>query len=218
MQHVVAVLVIALAGLPALLLPRVLDRLGLQVLNGVGRGCWLAAGLACGVAAFALLRRNATVRFLETLQHEIAHAVAALLLGGRPVSLAAYRGIGSTRVELRGPLVATRSFLVTVAPYWFSPVVLVPVAAALVMPGRGGLWLGLTACALGIGLAVPVSQISLAQPDLRRYAVVPPLAAAAWLWSALAVITLTVVSTGAVRTVPGLYLAGWRMIAGVFLW
>ena len=218
MQTVVTAFVIALAGLPALLLPHVLDRLGLQVINGVGHGCWLGAGLVAGALVLVLVRHHASVRFLATLQHEITHASAALLLGGRPVSLAAYRGSGSTRVELRGPLVAPRAFLVTIAPYWFSPIVLVPVVAALVLRSRDGLGLGVNACALGLGLAVPVSQISPGQPDLRHYALVPPLVAAAWLWSALAVITMTVVSSGTVSTVPGLYVAGFRAFAGLFPW
>lgn len=177
---------------------------------------WLAGGLGVGIVLGFALRRLPRVSFLDTLQHELSHMVVALLLGAFPRSLSAEHGVGgNVRYELRGPLRGTRAFFIGIAPYWFSPLVLMAVVLSLVLPGRPGPPLGATACLLGISLALPLAQIHLQQPDLKRHGRVPSLVAALWLWGGLFAMTLGLARSGEIDSIWSAYRIAARVLSSL---
>lgn len=207
-------LLVAAAGLPALLLLDRLELLALGVVNGHPRPVATAAGLALALLLFAVSSQLPGFRFASTLQHELSHLVAAVALGARPRRLeASAAGGGRTEIELGGPLPRLRGFLVAIAPYWFSPLLGTALSVAVsVSPNAWGRFGG--AVVLGWALWAPLAQTSLDQPDLRRYGVVTPLVASLWLWAAAATCGLAVLSSGRFATVTSVYRSGWATFVG----
>ena len=121
MQYVFVALIVLALGLPALQLPTTLGALAADCVAREPRALWAAGGLVAGLLASLWLRRSARMRFLTTLLHELSHLAVGLLLGTSPRSLSAGEQAGLFQYELRGPVPKLRAFFITVAPYWFSP-------------------------------------------------------------------------------------------------
>ncbi len=183
--------VVIFAGMPAVLAPATAGRLFSRALARHPEDLWVLGGALLGAIAYALARRTQRGRFVDTLQHELTHTMAALLLGASPTAVAAKTNEGVTSYRLSGPLAAVRSFLIGISPYWLSPIVLPPLLLAGLVRPRGA-WLGVVAAFVGVGLTAPLTQIDPRQSDLRRHVVVVAIAAALWLWTATTVVSLIV--------------------------
>ncbi|MBI4638940.1 MAG: M50 family metallopeptidase [Candidatus Rokubacteria bacterium] len=122
------------------------------------------AFLAGAIVAFGLVARGVSFPFLGTLTHELVHAFAACLLGGRVEELWATRNRG-------GYVVLTVSDrLVSLAPYVVPLLALASSVLALVL--RDPLHLVAVAAA-GFAYAIylddTIAALRVDQPDLRRF-------------------------------------------------
>ncbi len=210
------VIVVAL-GVPVLCAPLLAHDLGRLLAHAQVRTLCVLGGLVFGLAAPFALRRVAVAQWLGTLQHEIAHLCVALLLGASPKSLQVSHRGGEVQYTLSPDWHLPRRFLIAIAPYVWSPLLLVPAVLALLVPTLHGVGLALTALALGCGLGLPLAQIHPRQTDLTQFGFLPPVLAALWLWSAQGVCLLLVLLHGSVRWLPGGVVAGWHALAGVAL-
>ena len=137
----------------------------------------LMTGLVLGAAGFCLvwrywLSRWAWWRALDTLEHELAHMLAAWSVGGRLVSLQVQAsGCGSVRWEgARG------QWWVALAPYWVpTPLIfgLLFLGKPILAQGLAWSWAGwLQAVAWGALLALHAistwRETSTQQPDLQQ--------------------------------------------------
>ena len=213
MQHLITVVLVIFLGLPALVLPAAVQDLFRETMYGNLRARWLLAGLLVGFLAFHFLRRSRRARFLRVLLHEHAHLMMALLLGCSPRSISAGEDAGLFQYEFGGPLPKVRAFFITIAPYWisllfFSPLILFPIL------NPNGLTRGLLAVLLGLSLALPLGEIHPRQTDLKNYALVPPILASLWLWSATFVLSVAVANSGSIRSVGRVYGIVWKLVTG----
>lgn len=213
-QHVVTLVVVMLAGLPALGLVGAVDRAVVAAASGTSGPSWLVGGAAAGAMAVLALRRHRRLRFALTLQHELAHAAAAVALGAAPCALQASPGAGRMQYQIDGPLRSTRMFLITVAPYWYSPLLVLPALILLAGPPGTAAPAAATGVVLGAALAAPLTQLGWGQPDLRRYLWVPAVAAAVWLWAATAAVALTLALDGLPAAVAA-WADGWSVLLEV---
>ncbi|MCP4655578.1 MAG: hypothetical protein GY856_09190 [bacterium] len=216
LERLIVAVLIAAVGLPALELVDVGTRLVVGTLHVQGRSPWIFTGLVAGAVTFLQLRQNPRIRFLDTLQHELTHVAAALVLGASPQSVSAMRGSGLTHFELGGPARWARQFLISIAPYCVSPVLLLPVTLAWALPGYERIVLLLVAGLFGFALVLPVAQLNLRQTDLRRYGLVPPLVAGLWVWAATFVCTIELLAAESIRAVPRAYETAWYHLVGMF--
>lgn len=176
---------------------------------GLNVGIGVAAGAVVGI----LGRSVQGLRFLDTLCHELSHASWAFLAGGSVNSLHATAGSGGhTHFVLPATFRGLRSFLVTIAPYWFCPVLPIGVLALVALEPVRGDGLVLAGGLFGFVLIQPLLQWHIAQPDLRAYGVVAPLAVAAWLWTAVLTAGLATVTTGNTRGLRTVYVASCRVV------
>lgn len=215
LERLIVAVLIAAVGLPAIELIDAGSRLIVGMLHVQGRNPWIFMGLVAGAVTFLQLRQNPRIRFLDTLQHELTHVVAALVLGASPKSVSAMRGSGLTHFELGGPARWSRHFLISIAPYCVSPVLVLPVALAWVLRDYERITLLLLAGLFGFALVLPVAQLNLRQSDLRRYGLVPPLVAALWVWAATLVCTLELLGAESMRAVPRAYETAWNHLFGM---
>jgi len=215
LERTLVAVLIAAVGLPAVELVGVGMRLIVGMLHVQGRNPWIFTGLVAGAITFLQLRQNPRIRFLDTLQHEMTHVIAALVVGASPKSVSAMRGSGITHFELGGPARWARQFLITIAPYCISPILVLPVALAWALPGYERIPLLLLAGLFGIALVLPVAQLSPRQPDLRRYGLVPPLVAALWIWAATLVCTIELLDAESLRAIPRAYETAWYHLVGM---
>ena len=123
--------------------------------------------LAIGVLSYFLVwnvwLRHSNLTWLSTLEHELVHAIFALLTGNRPVSL---------RVTLRsGGLFQYRgspNFLIAVSPY-FTPLGTIVVLAATAFVTVKYLWFRYAAVGVTLGFHVTstLNEVHAGQTDLR---------------------------------------------------
>lgn len=216
LSHLVTVAILLVAGLPTLTSVGFGARFIAQLTNLNPTTTWLGAGIVAGLATLFATRSIDKVIFLNNLQHELAHVAMALLLGALPRSLRAdLVSGGEIQYQIRGPLRAPRMFLITLAPYVFSPLIVLPLLLSLATQPRPGLWLGVLGWLLGVALGLPLAQLHPRQPDLKRYAVIPPVIAALWMWSTVAVITIPVTARASLAPVPQAYAAGWAILVNL---
>lgn len=180
-----------------------------QGMFGNDRASWLLGGLLLGMMSLHWIRRFQRVQFLRVLLHEHAHLMLALLLGSSPRALSAGEEAGLFQYELTGPLPKVRAFFITIAPYWISPLLFSPLVLFPILRPDPGWSRGLLALLLGLSLALPLGEIHQKQPDLRRYGILPPIAAALWLWAATFVLSVSVADSGTLRAVARVYSATW---------
>jgi len=216
--EVLATLAIVLVlGAPVLCAPLLVHELVRLVVREHLRALCVLGGLVLGLSLPFGLRRTAAVRWLDTLQHELAHLCFALLLGASPKSLQVSHRGGEVAYTMSAQWLLPRKFLITIAPYVWSPLLVVPVALAFLVPSLHGVGLALTALALGCGLALPLAQVHPRQTDLKRYGFWPAVAGARWLWSAQATGRVLLLLHGSLGWLPGGIASGWHALAAFTL-
>lgn len=204
---------VLVVGAPALLLPETLRDLLRRSLSDHQPSAWLLFGLLMGFVANHLLRRGQRFRFLKVWMHEHAHLMMALLLGTAPSSLSAGEESGLFRYRLGGFLPTARAFLITIAPYWISPLLFSPVLLLLIFdPSTNAVRFPL-GILLGLALALPPGEIHPRQTDLKRYGLVLPIVAAGWLWAGTVTLSLWVVVGDSLRAAPRAYVATWELVS-----
>jgi len=213
-QHLISAVLVLVLGLPALGMPSTVRNLYVQGMLDNDHASWLLGGLLVGMFSLHWLRRLKRVQFLQVLLHEHAHLMLALLLGSSPRSLSAGEEAGLFQYELRGPLPKVRTFFITIAPYWISPLLFSPLILFPILRPEPGWSRGLLALLLGLSLALPLGEIHQKQPDLRRYGLLPPIVAALWLWAATFVVSVAVANAGTLRAVARVYSAAWGEAVG----
>lgn len=211
MQLVVVVVLLVLIGLPALLLPTAVVDLLREALAGGSTARLVLAGGVIALAAWAGLRAAAWFRFFAAFQHETSHLIFALLMGGSPVGFRSWRGGGRLDYELGGAVTKARRFVIAIAPYWFSPLVLAPLVLIAILPRQSGLALVVLAATAVLALVLAVTQVDTRQPDLRLHGVTVSTLVALWLWAALVVVVLAVLEVGTLRVIPHLYSTAWSL-------
>jgi hypothetical protein len=175
----------------------------------------IVLGCAGGAAAGVLGRWVPGLRFLDTLCHELSHATWAFLVGGSVDSLhASANDGGHTRSVLPRSFQSLRAFLVTIAPYWFCPLIpLVVVWLLAVEPLRGDALLA-SAAAFGFLIVQPLLQWGVGQSDLRAYRFIAPIAVAGCLLTGVFTLGLGALAAGGSRGFQAVYVASFRT-AGV---
>jgi Peptidase M50B-like len=174
--------------------------------------------IVAGLAAFGLLRllrRGGTrpMHWLYTLEHELTHALFALLTFNRITRLSAARGSGETEYEGRA------NWLISLAPYFFPTFCVLPlVALHLAVPAAKTWLLGLLGITLGLHLHGTAQELHRAQPDLHRHGL---LASVCILPGAMALALLVVLAAVpgqwqlAVNAAWGTAQEVWRWVVGI---
>jgi hypothetical protein len=190
-----AVVLVVLAGIPAILVGDVLTRLAQQLIAGRHHAILATSGIVCGAIVYRTLCRYSG-EFWSTTHHELAHACMVTLVGGAPKRLLVDGASGRVNWSLpKGPLAAGRSFLVQIAPYCVSPISVCVLLLLLVVPTRNnGVLLAASICA-GVGLAAPILEVHLQQRDLRQAGIVTSIACSLWLWTSTFVVLLIALSS-----------------------
>lgn len=128
----------------------------------------LAGGFVSGVtfpAAFKAVLPGAA-EFLLAFDHESAHAIAAVLTGGR-VETMSVSASGAGRVRHAG---SKANWFVALAPYFIPTATLGLLVVALVMPGRVDPWMaGALGATLGWHLASDWMDAGPHQPDIQDH-------------------------------------------------
>lgn len=212
MQLLIALILVVLAGLPALLLPSTFRAVAEGVLSREQETWVLLGGIAAGVAVHLVFRRNAGYRFLSTFQHELSHLIAAVLVGATPMSFRSGAGAGAVEYDIKGPLSRARQFMVSIAPYWFSPLILLPALICALSVRPNDLVRVPVLALASLALVMTLSQISPRQPDLKRHGTLVPIVSALWLWSAMVVVTLTVFDRWSLGATSGVFSRSWRLL------
>ena len=152
---------------------------------------WL--GLAVFVALWWLqLRRSGSKSWLYTLEHELTHALFAVLTLNRVTSLSAQQGSGHLAYEGPG------NWLVSLSPYFFPAFCVLPLLALQVAgPAAQPPLLGLLGLTLGLHIHATWLETHLQQTDLQNHG---QLASACILPGAMLMSLL-----GVVAAVPGQY-------------
>ena len=170
--------------------------------------------IAAGLVAFGvlrLLRRGGTrpMHWLYTLEHELTHALFALLTFNRVTRLSAARGSGETEYEGRA------NWLISLAPYFFPTFCVLPlVALHLAVPAAKPWLLGLLGITLGLHLHGTAQELHRAQPDLHRHGW---LASACILPGAMALALLAVLAAVPGQWQPASH-AVWGTAQDVWRW
>jgi hypothetical protein len=159
---------------------------------------WFAGGIAFRSAFAALLRRlgrDDPLEFIDTLEHELTHALVGYLTFCPPVSLSASLKSGG-EVELKGTNV-----LAVLAPY-FLPLwsLLVMLLGLVVKPGMQPAWNHLLFFLLGCFLYRLFREFSWRQTDLHVYG---------FLFSTIAVSIFLLLSLALILHLRGLLSARW---------
>jgi hypothetical protein len=130
---------------------------------------WSLFPCIAGVATFVFLWRRwlgrlAIGRWLVTMEHEITHAIFAVLTGHKIVSIRATMGHGGeVRYEGRG------NWLITAAPYFFPTAALVLSLVAYILPFAGLPWPSfLLGIALGYHFVSTYRETHRDQSDLKE--------------------------------------------------
>jgi hypothetical protein len=125
--------------------------------------------LAAGLLAFALLwllwlRRATEGHWLYALEHELTHALFAVLTLNKVTDLNAARGTGHLAYEGRG------NWLISLAPYFFPTFCVLPLLALQFAVAAAQPWLlGLLGFCLGMHLHGTAIETHWHQPDLERH-------------------------------------------------
>ncbi len=130
------------------------------------QGWWpLGAGLlAFGLCWLLWLRRVQTGHWLYTLEHELTHALFAVLTLNRVTDLNAQRSTGHLAYEGRG------NWLISLAPYFFPTFCVLPLLGLqFALPSAQPWLLGVLGFALGMHLHGSAIETHWHQPDLQRY-------------------------------------------------
>ena len=203
---------VLLLGLPAIFLPFTVQGLLRESLSGHVPSAWLLFGLLMGFMVYRLLQKGPRFRFFKVWMHEHAHLLMALILGTTPSSLSAGEESGLFRYRLSGPLPTAREFLISIAPYWFSPLLFSPLILLLIIESEASVVRFPLGILLGLALAMPPGEIHPRQTDLKRYGLVLPILAACWLWAATVSLSLLVVSNDSLGMVPRTYNIAWHIV------
>ena len=127
---------------------------------------------------------------------------------------------GEVSYEISGPFVETRGFFISTAPYWFCPLILVPLfACALPGPPPSGVRFILIALA-GVAMALPLAQIDRRQPDLNEYGFVPSVVAVLWMWLGHLAVVLHALDQWRLTVALQVFLSAWDRVVrlvGAFL-
>ena len=201
-------------GAPAVLFPATVSELVSGVIRGDEVSIQIFAGFAAAVGLHILFRKRSTYRFLCAHHHETAHLIFSILMFSAPkLFLSSQDGSGRFQVECpQGLFAKTRQFLISIAPYWFSPLAIVPILSCFAgFPTSDAGRIAIISVA-GISLVLPISQIHPRQPDFREFGFVPSVCASLWFWCAQTVVLLAMLSTWSIRDVPRLYLAAWEIL------
>ena len=94
-ELLLAIALVAVVGLPAVLLPSTVARLATGLLDGDVRVWAVVGGLLIGAAAHFVLMKGRTYQFLSTFHHEVVHMIFAIALLAPPVAFNSGRGSGS---------------------------------------------------------------------------------------------------------------------------
>jgi hypothetical protein len=125
----------------------------------------LGAGLLCFALLWMLWLRHATEgHWLYALEHELTHALFAVLTFNKVTDLNAARGTGHLAYEGRG------NWLISLAPYFFPTFCVLPLLALQFAVAAAQPWLlGLLGFCLGMHLHGSAIETHWHQPDLERY-------------------------------------------------
>jgi hypothetical protein len=206
---------VALLGMPALMAPTVWSRLASSALRGGEHSVSILVGFLIGGVGYVAIRRFPVITFLDCLQHELSHLGVALALGCSPSELSIRGDGGNVGYTMAGYLGRTRAFLISIAPYWLSPMLILPLGLTFI-PSASVFMPAFISAIFGASLAAAVVQIDRRQPDLRKHGVVLPIIAALWLWTGLGAIECSIMMSGTVRVVPTMYRQSWNAIGRVF--
>jgi hypothetical protein len=190
MGYFLACLLIAVAGLPALLSPAVISSLVRDVTSLRQESLVVGAGLLAGGTVYGTLLPS----FWRTLHHELAHLLVAMLVGARPTTLVANEGGGNVRYRLGGPFIDGRGFLISLAPYAASPFAAAVLLAVPVLSAQSPITVFLVSVAAGAAITAPLLELNPRQEDLRRYGLLFAVPVALWLWAGITVVLLSVLA------------------------
>ena len=177
-------------------------------------GCFACLLWICGaMVGFVLFRLTNIANpagFLPILLHEISHVIFAILNLARVKGLHASEGQGGSVLYASASLAAR--VMITLAPYFFSPIYLIILLKPLMKP-QINQWLGLVlGLALGLHMAVLLRRPTLFQPDLRI--VTPIISMTLIVLCNLSIIFLmfSALRHPGLTGIARLYLRCWRML------
>lgn len=168
---------------------------------------WFAGGFAFRILLAALLSRlgrHDPLEFIDTLEHELTHALMGYATLCPPVSLSATLKAGG-EVELKGanPLAA-------LAPYFLPLWCLIALGLGTVVEaGMQPAWNRLVLFLLGVFCYRLGKEYRWRQTDLHLYG---------FLFSTLCVFILLLLSLALILHLRGILSAGWVMAAGEHAW
>ncbi|MDB5103396.1 MAG: Peptidase M50B-like protein [Fibrobacteres bacterium] len=168
---------------------------------------WFAAGIGFRILFGSLMRRmgrDDPLEFIDTLEHELTHALVGYATLCPPVSLSASLKSGG-EVELKG-----HNPLAVLAPY-FLPLwcLLILLLGLVVKPGMQNAWDHLLFFLMGWFCYRLFREYGWRQTDLHLYGFV---------FSAVSVFILLLADLGLILHVRGLLSAGWMGASGRHAW
>ena len=168
---------------------------------------WAAGGLAFRILFHGALRRlgrDDPLDFIDTLEHELTHALAGYLTFSPPVALSASLKAGG-EVQLKGsnPIAALAPYFL---PLWCA---LLLTAGPLIRPGMQAAWDRLLFFMLGWFCYRLFREYRWRQTDLHLYG---------FLFSTLCVFNLLLVCLGLLLQVRGLHSWNWMADACMQAW
>jgi hypothetical protein len=203
-------------GVPAFVIPQISEKLVHIARAGSGAERAAVAGLVLGVVVQCAMRVSRRFEFDFTYQHERAHSTVARLLGARVLGFVA-SSTGNGKVVRSGIRSAgLRSFLVTIAPYVFSPIMWTPILIWLARPGdEGWLWPLAAGTVAGFAIALAAGEFDLRQPDLRRHGRIVSALSALWIWAGISVVVVASSIERSLWGLPETYRAGFEVAASI---
>ena len=161
------------------------------------RAIALLAGIASGVVLLLLAQRvaPASTRFWTTTDHELTHAIAAVLTGSKPRDLhVGHHG--------HGLFVHSHTrwvWAIALAPYVLPTSTIALALVSLAVPGPvPPTLLGIIGLTLGYHLATDVAEARPRQPDIREHGGWVALCGIAGVWSCTLLLAIGSVTLGAI--------------------
>lgn len=205
-------IVVFVMGMPALLLLPTTERFTREVLGGRQEALLLLVALTVGATMHLVFHRSKTYRFFSSYQHERAHLWFSVLMFSAPKDSFSSRESSSqySHDGIRGPFTETRRFLISIAPHWFSPYLIIPLTFVALEPPASPPYRFTVQALIGFCLLLPLTQIGPKQTDLTKYGFLKSLAATMWLWGAQFVVMVEMMRANSVWVGGRVYENAWH--------